>query len=89
MTRQTITVHCRTHRWELCLKDVVKNFLLRVLLVGIYYFYHNNSLNRAMQNRTCKALKQDDDKLMIPTHAGETRWIGHQYLAITDIHIHC
>ncbi|KAK3108716.1 hypothetical protein FSP39_014055 [Pinctada imbricata] len=42
-------------------------------------------LNNSMLRRSFDALKQKGDKLLIPTRADGTRWIGHQLLAVTNI----
>ena len=51
-----ITIHCMAHRLELALKDSLKSVKLfdkcaNQLLMGIYLFYHNSALNRAMLKR--------------------------------------
>lgn len=73
-----VVMHCMAHRLELSLKDAAKKHALydkvvRVLLQGIYLFYHNSSLNRSMLKRSFEALSQEKDKLMIPTRSGGTR----------------
>ncbi|KAL4240681.1 Sperm flagellar protein 2 [Mactra antiquata] len=79
------------HRLELSLKDAAKSVKLydktvNVLAMGLYYFYHNSSLNRAMLNRSASALKTDGDKsLLLPTRVGGTRWIGHTALALEHL----
>ncbi|XP_060553485.1 zinc finger protein 862-like [Ruditapes philippinarum] len=86
-----ITIHCMAHRLELSLKDAAKSVKLyektiSVLAMGLYYFYHNSSLNRAMLKRSECALKTDDDKgLLLPSRVGGTRWIGHTALALQNI----
>ncbi|KAK3103242.1 hypothetical protein FSP39_017756 [Pinctada imbricata] len=85
-----VTVHCMAHRLELCLKDAAKKVsvydkIINTLLMGIYYFYYNSTLNRSMLLRTFNAIKTGDDKLLIPVKSGGTRWIGHQLRAITAV----
>ena len=85
-----VTVHCMAHRLELCLKDAAKKVsvydkIINTLLMGIYYFYYHSSLNRSMLLRTFNALKTGDDKPLIPVKSGGTRWIGHQFRAITAV----
>ena len=87
-----ITIHCMAHRLELALKDVAKknkhyDKSINILAMGLYYFYHNSSLNRAMLTRSYKAFRCDDDivELLLPTRVGGTRWIGHTYRAITNL----
>lgn len=55
------------------------------MLAGLYYFYHNSALNRAVLQKTYEATKSQDEKLLIPTRVGGTRWIGHQVTAITHV----
>lgn len=77
------------HRLELSLKDVTKKVKtyerVNILLAGLYYFYHNSALNRAVLQKTYEATKSQDEKLLIPTRVGGTRWIGHQVTAITHL----
>ncbi|KAK3094070.1 hypothetical protein FSP39_023772 [Pinctada imbricata] len=87
-----ITIHCMAHRLELCLKDACKsvhlfNKVLNTLIMGLFYFYHNSSLNRSTLMNTFEVLKGDDpkEKLLLPTKAGGTRWIGHHHRALTNI----
>lgn len=58
-----LTLHCMAHRLELALKDSTKKIKLydksvTVLCMGLYYFYHNSALNRAMLVRSFDALKK-------------------------------
>lgn len=85
-----ITLHCMAHRLELSLKDAIKKVPLYqktvgTLLKGLFYFYHNSSLNKSMLRRTFTALKTDGDRLCIPTRCDGTRWVGHQLLAATSV----
>lgn len=84
-----VTIHCMAHRLELSLKDVTKNVKtyqrVNILLAGLYYFYHNSALNRAVLQKTYEATKSLDENLLIPTRVGGTRWIGHQVTAITYV----
>jgi hypothetical protein len=85
-----IVLHCMAHRLELSVKDVMKKVplyqrVVGTLLKGLFYFYHNSSLNTSMLRRTYHALKQDGDKLLIPTRTDGTRWVGHQLLAVTNV----
>lgn len=84
-----VTIHCMAHRLELSLKDVTKKVKtyerVNILLAGLYYFYHNSALNRAVLQKTYEATKSQDEKLLIPTRVGGTRWIGHQVTAITHV----
>jgi hypothetical protein len=46
-----VAVHCYDHKLELAFKDAIKHVSLDTkvttcLLQGLYYFYHNNALNR-------------------------------------------
>lgn len=85
-----ITMHCMAHRLELSLKDSIKKVPLYqktvgTLLKGLFYFYHNISLNNSMLRRTFTALKTDGDRLCISTRCNGTRWVGHQLLAATSV----
>lgn len=86
-----LTIHCLAHRLELCIKDAAKTVKLydktvSVLAMGLYYFYHNSSLNRAMLKRSCVALKTEyDNDLLLPTRVGGTRWIGHTVTALQNL----
>ena len=51
-----------------------------VLLMGLYYFYHNSPLNISnMKNSKILGIKPK-----MPTRVGGTRWIGHILLALTN-----
>jgi hypothetical protein len=72
-------------RLELALKDTSKmnnlyDKTISTLCMGLYYFYHNSALNRAMLHRSYEAsIKSDEDtkqKLLMPSRAGGTRWIN-------------
>lgn len=71
-----ITVHCFAHRLELAYKDAVKENKLYdsciVLLLGLYYFYHNSPKQRQLLKRSFQSLNQS---LIVPT------WVGHMMLA--------
>ena len=81
-----VTIHCFAHRLELAMKDSVKKCKLydkvvRVLLMGLYYFYHNSPLNRSMLKRSFTSLTL---KAVLPTRVGGTRWVGHTVRALTN-----
>lgn len=85
-----IVLHCMAHRLELSIKDVLKKVhlyrkVVDTLLKGLFYFYHNSPLNNAMLHRTYHAMKEEGDKLLIPTRTDGTRWVGHQLLAVTNV----
>ena len=73
-----ITVHCFAHRLELAYKDAVKGSRLcdscTVVLMGLYYFYHNSSKQRQNLKRSFQNLNQTS---VMPTCVGGTRWVGH------------
>lgn len=80
------------HRLELSLKDASKKVNLYdkaicTLALGLYYFYHNSALNRAMLHRSMDAaVKSGKDKLLMLTRPGGTRWVGHAaLLAVTNL----
>lgn len=85
-----IVLHRMAHRLELSIKDVLKKVplyrkVVDTLLKGLFYFYHNSPLNNAMLHRTYHAMKEEGDKLLIPTRTDGTRWVGHQLLAVTNV----
>lgn len=78
------------HRLELSIKDVFKKVplyrkVVDTLLKGLFYFYHNSPLNNTMLHRTYHAMKEEGNKLLIPTRTDGTRWVGHQLLAVTNV----
>ena len=86
-----ISIHCMAHRLELALKDASKNIKLydktvNVLAMGLYYFYHNSALNRAMLVRSYKSMVENaTGDPLLPTRVGGTRWVGHTLRAITNL----
>lgn len=58
---------------------------VNILLAGLYNFYHNSALKRAVLQKIYEATKSQDEKLLIPTRVGGTRWIGHKVTAITHV----
>lgn len=81
-----ITVHCFAHRLELAYKDAVKENKLYdsciVLLMGLYYFYHNSPKQRQNLKRSFESLRQSS---VMPTCVGGTRWVGHMMLAVENV----
>lgn len=89
-----ITVHCLAHRLELSLKDGAKGIKLyekavSTLAMGLYFFYHNSALNRAMLCRSHDATvtsdAECDEKLLMSTRAGGTMSIGHTLVAVSNL----
>ena len=80
-----ITVHCFAHRLELAYKDAVKENKLYdsciVLLMGLYYFYHNSPKQRQNLKRSFQSLNQSS---VMPTRVGGTRWVGHIILSVEN-----
>ena len=80
-----IAVHCSGHRLELAYKDSVKNFPLAekvvTLLTGLYYMYRNSPLNRTNLKNAYRCLGH---KVLLPTRAGGTRWVGHVLQALNN-----
>ena len=80
-----IAVHCSGHRLELAYKEAIKKFPLAdkvmTLLSGIYYMYRNSALNQTNLKHayTCLGLK-----ILLPSRAGGTRWIGHILRALNN-----
>ena len=83
--RNCITVHCFAHHLELAYKDAVKENKLYnsciVLLMGLYYFYHNSPKQRQNLKRSFQILNQSS---VMPTRVGGTRWVGHIILAVEN-----
>ena len=81
-----ITVHCFAHHLELAYKDAVKENKLYdsciVLLMGLYYFYHNSPKQRQNLKRSFQSLNQSS---VMPTCVGGTRWVGHIILAVEKL----
>jgi len=80
-------VHCFAHRLELAFKDASKSSSLHekavaTLLIGLYYFYHESTVNRAMLKRCSSFLKR---KVHIPTRVGGTCWVGHLHRALESV----
>ena len=80
-----MTVHCFAHRLELAYKDAEKENKLYdsciVLLMGLYYFYHNSPKQRQNLKRSFQSLNQSS---VMPTRVGGTRWAGHMMLAVEN-----
>ena len=76
-------VHCCGHRLKLAYKDAIhKNPLaekITTLLSALYYFNRNSALSRTnLENAyTCLGMK-----VLLPTQAGDTRWVSHVYKAL-------
>ena len=82
-----IVVHCFAHRLELAFKDASKSNSLHekvvaTLLMGLYYFYHNSTVNRSMLKRCSNTLQK---KVRISTRVGGTRWVGHLHRALESV----
>ena len=80
-----ITVHCFAHCLELAYKDPVKENKLYdsciVLLMGLYYFYHNSPKQRQNLKQSFQSLNQSS---VMQTRVGGTRWVGHMMLAVEN-----
>lgn len=80
------TVHCIAHRLELAIKSAAKKIpmfqKLDQLLLSLFLFYHNSTLNRGLLTRTAEALGVTR---FIPTRTGGTRWICHTQAALTNL----
>ena len=78
-----IAVHCSGHRLELAYKDGIKKIPLAekvvTLLTGLYYMYRNSPLNRTNIKNAYRCLGL---KILLPTRAGGTRWVGHVLRAL-------
>jgi hypothetical protein len=79
-------MHCAGHKLELAYKDMVKSQIplykkLDGLLLNLYYYYRNSNLNRACLKETFRAF---DEKIVLPTRIGGTRWVSHLKRAIVN-----
>ena len=85
MQPAVIAVHCSGHRLELAYKDSIKKVQTAekviTMLTGLFYFYRNSPLNRRNLKNAFNCLHL---KVLIPTRAGGTRWIGHTLKALTN-----
>jgi hypothetical protein len=83
-----IMIHCGAHRLELALKDTIKNVKLfddtKTLLLSLYLFYKNSSLNRSMLKRSHAAIG-GDVPLLVPSNVGGTRWVAHTERAVRNV----
>ena len=79
-------VHCIAHRLELAIKAAIKASTiydkLQKLLLELYLFYHQSTLNRGLLRTAAAALGV---KKFIPTRTGGTRWIGHTKIALENL----
>ena len=85
--RTIVVLHCFAHRLELAFKDASKSSSLHekvvaTLLMGLYYFYHRSTVNRAVLKRCSSSLKR---KVHIPTRVDVTRWVGHLHRALESV----
>ena len=84
-TPSVIAVHCSGHRLELAYKDTIKKVpqaeKVVTLLTGLYYMYKKIPLNRANLKNAFKCL---GEKILLPTRAGGSRWVGHTLLALSN-----
>ena len=81
-----VGIHCYAHRLELAFKDALRKIPLfkkiEGLLLGIYYFYRNSTLNRSMLRESFDA---ENIQGQMPTRVGGTRWVGHVRTALTSM----
>ena len=87
-----VTLNCMAYRLEL--QDATKkvklyNDVINTLAMGLYYFYHNSSVNRSMLQRSFNALKpaessRSSSSPLMPTRVGGTCWVGHVLRAVTS-----
>ena len=79
-------VHCIAHRLELGIKAAIKaNTLyerLQKLLLDIYLFYHQSTLDRGLLRTAATAL---GITCYIPIRTGGTQWIGHTKRALENL----
>ena len=75
-----LAVHCSAHRLELAYKDACKQIALRLyekvdlMMLNLYLFYRNSSLNRSKLEATFRAL---DKRPLMPTRVSGTCWLPH------------
>ena len=76
-------VHCMAHREELAYSDAIKKCPMyhraEDLLSGLYTFYHTSPLNRS---NLINCFKLRNEKPLMPTRIGGTRWVGHLHRAV-------
>ncbi|XP_077862939.1 zinc finger protein 862-like [Saccoglossus kowalevskii] len=81
-----VGVHCSAHRLELAYKDACKEIILYKkvdnLMMNLYYFYRNSSLNRSNLIVSFEVLGK---KPLMPTRVSGTRWVPHTMRAISNI----
>lgn len=79
-------VHCSAHRLELAYKDVVSKVPLYkkvdLLMINLYLFYRNSSLNRSNLIVSFNAVGKP---ALMPTRIGGTRWLAHTVRAARNI----
>ena len=80
-----IVVHCMAHRLELAYKDAIKGIKVYdsviVLLMGLYYLYHNSPKQREILRNAYASLEM---KETMPTRVSGTRWVGHLLLSVEN-----
>ena len=81
----SIAVHCSGHRLELAFKDTLKKNPIAdkvvTLLSGLYYMYSKSPLNRTDLKNAFRCIGM---KILLPTRAGGTRWVGHSLTALNN-----
>ena len=80
-----VLIHCLAHRLELAFCDASKSSGLHekavsTLLMGLYYFYRNSTLNRSMLKRAGASLGIKN--VLVPNRVCTTRWVGHLHRSI-------
>ena len=81
-----LAVHCSAHRLELGYKDACKQIVLYkkvdLMMLNLYLFYRNSSLNRSNLEATFRAL---DRRPLMPTRVSGTRWLPHTERAAKNL----
>ena len=80
-----VLIHCLAHRLKLAFCDASKSSGLHekavsTLLMGLYYFYRNSTLNRSMLKRAGASLGIKN--VLVPNRVCTTRWVGHLHRSI-------
>ena len=81
-----VAVHCSAHRNELAYKDAAHGIQLYkkvdALLLSLYFFYRNSSLNRSSLKQAFNALGETH---RIPSRVCGTRWVHHISKAVSNV----
>ena len=81
-----LAVHCSAHRLEFAYKDACKQIALYkkvdLMMLNLYLFYRNSSLNRSKLEAISRAL---DKRPLMQTRVSGTRWLLHTERAAKNL----